>query len=375
VAAADPAKRLKELDRAIAERLDVGQIAEAIVPAAHRLDLLKRARGKDHWLITDARRDLETYQRLAAQPREVQERYAKARQTRARANGLHARGRYAEAVPLLQEILTVHREILGEDHPHTAYSYNILAETLHAQGKYPEAETMHRHALAIQLKALGEDHPHTARSYDNLGVCVDRQGRHVDALQIWSAAAASYEGARLRGAKGLESALTAEWSPLPRFALALASAGQPREAWTRWEQGLARGLVDEVTGRAARPLTAEEHRREADLLGQAQAIDERIGKLVNVRTPTQEQEALLDNLKRQASELRRQMLELEQQFERSYGALAGRPTALELAQKALPPGTTLVGWIDIEPDHWACLLRPSGDPVWVALNGSGKDGG
>ena len=178
----------------------------------------------------------------------------------------------------------------------------------------------------------------------------------------------------MRGAKGLEAALTAGNSPLPSFALALARAGQPRDAWTRWEQGLARGLADEVTGRAARPLTAAEHDREASLLGQAQAIDERIGKLLAIKALSQEQDKLLDDLKRQGSELRRQVLELEQQFESKYGALAGQPATLEAAQKALPEGTALVGWIDQDPYHWACLLRHSGDPIWVRLPGSGKDG-
>jgi hypothetical protein len=28
----------------------------------------------------------------------------------------------------------------------------------------------------------------------------------------------------------------------------------------------------------------------------------------------------------------------------------------------------------IDPEHWACLLRHSGDPVWVRLPGSGTDG-
>ena len=220
--------------------------------------------------------------------------------------------------------------------------------TLRVQGKYAEAEAMFRRTLAIVLKALGEGHPHTADSYANLAWSLDRQGKHDDALRTWSAAAASYEQARLR-AKGLEAALTAGKSPLPFFALALARAGQPREAWTRWEQGLARGLADEVTGRAARPLTVAEHDREARLLGQAQAIDERIGKLLALKALSQEQDKLLDDLKRQGSELRRQVLELEQQFESKYGALAGQPATLEAVQQALPEGTALVGWIDQDP--------------------------
>ena len=94
----------------------------------------------------------------------------KARQADARANQLYARGQYAEAALLFREDLSIRRDILGEDHPDTAHSYNDLAETLRAQGKYAEAEAMHRRALAICLKALGEDHPHTATSYNNLAV-------------------------------------------------------------------------------------------------------------------------------------------------------------------------------------------------------------
>jgi len=539
---ADLAKRVEKLDSAINQRLDAGQIAEAVLPAREKLDLLARTRGKDHWQTGDARRDLETYHRLAGLPREVQDRYVKARQAITRASQLYARGQYAEAALLSQEDLSIRRDILGADHHETAASYNKLAATLRAQGKYTEVEAMHRRALAIYLKALGEDHPNTAQSYNhlaetlraqgksaeaeamhrralaidlkalgeghadtastynnlaatlraqgkyaeaeamhrralaiwlkalgeghprtaisyhnlaatlldqgkyaeaeamqrralaislkvlgedhpdtansynnlaatlhdqgksaeaeamhrralaidlkalgeghprtalsytNLAWSLDRQGKHDDALRTWTSAAASYEQARLQGAKGLDAALTSVASPLPSFALALACAGQPRDAWTRWEQGLARGLADEVIGRAARPLTVEEHDREASLLGHAQAIDERVGKLLAIKALSQEQDKLLDDLNRQGSELRRQMLELEQQFESKYGALAGQPATLEAAQKALPEGTALVGWVDQDPYHWACLLRHSGDPIWVRLTGSGKDG-
>ena len=86
--------------------------------------------------------------------------------------------------------------------------------------------------------------------------------------------------------------------------------------WSTAEFGYLRLGDGYVQGSSIMPQkrnpVALEHARAigSKALGQAQAIDERIGKLVNVRAPTQEQEALLNNLKRQASELRRQMLEL-----------------------------------------------------------------
>ena len=256
---------------------------------------------------------------------------------------LGVRGKYGEAEAMYRRALAIQLKALGEGHPATAMCYaglaatlrprrstarprrctaapwrstsrpwaratpapppatDNLADTLSDRGKYGEAESMHRRALAIVLKALGEGHTHTAMCYNNLAWSLDRQGEHDDALRTWSAAAASYEQARLRGAKGLDAALTAGKSPLPSFAMALARAGQPREAWTRWEQGLARGLIDEVIGRAARPLTDAEHDREAGLLGQAQAIDERIGKLLALKALSQEQDELLEDLRRRGA--------------------------------------------------------------------------
>jgi tetratricopeptide (TPR) repeat protein len=286
---------------------------------------------------------------------------------------LDAQGRPAEAEALHRRALAIRIKALGEGHPDTAFSYNNLALALGAQGKYAEAEAMQRRALAIHLKALGEGHPDTARSYHHLAHSLDSHGKHDEAIPAWHSAAASYEQGRSTGLKGLEAA-SGESSPLPCAAAALARAGQPREAWSNWERGLARGVVDELTRRAVRPLTAAERDREADLLGRSQALDERINRMLAARALTQEQETALDDLRQRASEIRRELLELERQFEDKYGALANRPATLEEAQKALPERTALVGWIDTKTEHWACLLGHSGDPVWVRLAGSGKEG-
>jgi hypothetical protein len=109
-AAADPAaalpKRVAELDSSIQERLEAGHIAQAIAPAQEKVDLLDRTRGKEHWQTGDARRDLETYRRLAFQPREVQDRFVKAERAQAKAREHYKRGEYAEAARLSQETIT-----------------------------------------------------------------------------------------------------------------------------------------------------------------------------------------------------------------------------------------------------------------------------
>ena len=69
---------------------------------AEKLDLLVRLRGKDHWQTGDARRDVETYEQLAAPTRAVQDRFAEARsRVGPRAKELFGQGQYAQAPELI----------------------------------------------------------------------------------------------------------------------------------------------------------------------------------------------------------------------------------------------------------------------------------
>src|SRR5262249_35055976 len=158
-----------------------GRIAEAVPPAREKFDVLERGLGKDHWRTGDARRRLETCQRLAGLPREVQDRYVKSRQATARAIQLYDRGEYGAAELLLQGAPTTRRAILGEGHAGTAQSCHTLAIALRGQGKLAEAEALDRRALAIRRKVLGEGHPDTALSYNNLANALRDQGRHAEA--------------------------------------------------------------------------------------------------------------------------------------------------------------------------------------------------
>src|SRR5262249_51170757 len=138
--------------------------------------------------------------------------------------------------------------------------------------------------------------------------------------------------------------------------------------------GLARAVLDETAGRAARPITPEERAREADLLGQGQAVDERISRLIGQQRLSQEEEKRLEDSRSEASELRRQLLDFQQDMKRKYGPRAGKPAALAEAEAALPDDAALVGWVDTPLGHAACVVRRSGDPAWVTLPGSGTDG-
>jgi CHAT domain-containing protein/tetratricopeptide (TPR) repeat protein len=288
---------------------------------------------------------------------------------------LNAQGKYTAAEPLFRKALAIQLKVRGENHPDTARSYNNLAYNLDAQEKYTEAEPLYRKALAIWLKALGENHPDTARSHNNLAYNLDAQGKLGEAVANWTAAAAISE--RIRGtqsASGLERSLTPLDSPQPALAIALARRGQPRDAWDRWEADLARGLLDELSARQLRPLTTEQRRREAELAGQLQRLDEHIARLASKPRRTQDQDQQLEALRTQQSTVRGQWVEFQNALDRQYPAATGKPSALEVVQQALPRDTALVGWLDIQRRHWVCLVRAAGAPVWVPTPGSGAEG-
>jgi tetratricopeptide (TPR) repeat protein len=292
------------------------------------------------------------------------------------AMNLKDQGKSAEAEPLYRTALVIYLKALGADHPYTAQSYNNLAANLDAQGKSAEAEPLYRTALAINLKALGADHPYTAQSYNNLAFNLDAQGKLAEAVANWAAAAAILELTRgARGASGLERSLN-PLRPLPALAVALARQGQPREAWIRWESDLARGLLDDLSARQLRPLDPDQRRREADLAGRLQRLDELITRLIAKAHRTQDEDRQLDALRRQQSELRGQWVEFQNTLARDYPTSAGKPATLEDIQKALPPDAALVGWLDIAiaKRHWACLVHHDGAPVWVPTPGSGPEG-
>jgi CHAT domain-containing protein/Tfp pilus assembly protein PilF len=93
-------------------------------------------------------------------------------------------GKHAEALPLLWRALGIHLKVQGEQHPDTARSYNNVAVCLDGQGRHGEALPLHQRALDIRVKVLGERHPDTAQSYNGVAYCLDKQGKHAEALPL-----------------------------------------------------------------------------------------------------------------------------------------------------------------------------------------------
>ena len=92
-----------------------------------------------------------------------------------------ARGRFAEAEPLLKESLAIYKSLVGQQHPDVAMSLNNLAELYRVQGRYAEAEPLLKQSLAIHKRVFGQEHPDVATSLNNLAALYFDQGRYAEA--------------------------------------------------------------------------------------------------------------------------------------------------------------------------------------------------
>src|SRR5438876_1191732 len=65
--------------------------------------------------------------------------------------------KYAEAEPLSQRVLKIHEQQLGLEHPDTVLRLKTLAIIYLSQGKCEQAEPLFQQALAIDTKTFGAD--------------------------------------------------------------------------------------------------------------------------------------------------------------------------------------------------------------------------
>ncbi len=297
------------------------------------------------------------------------------------ASSLSARGKAAEAESLFRLALAICQRTLGANENHTVQSYGNLAGCLTAQGKHAEAEVLLRTMLASCRPALGENHPLTAAAYRALARSLATQGRYAEAESMALSAARSYEAARLAVSRSGLGRAEFAWkrSPLPLAAALLARQGRHLDAWTYWESGLARGLFDDLEARRRRPLTGTERRRQEELTGQLDRLENQIESLTAAENSPAAQQARVEELKRDRLECQGRLALFEADLAAKYQGAAGSVHDLEQIQAHLPADSALVGWIDLEPvpaaadprgDHWACVVRQSGEPRWIRIVGT-----
>ncbi len=331
----------------LAHNLDAqGRYAEAQPLFEKALDILRKVLGEEHPYTAL------NYQNLAG--------------------NLNDQGKYAEAQPLYEKALAIRCKVLGEEHPDTASGYNNLAFTLHSQGKNAEAQPLYQKALDLSRKVLGDEHPEIALGYNNLAYNLYAQGKVAEALRALHQARRSYECTRLLAARGLERSIATGYrSPYPLSAAILAQQGRFTEAWDSLEGDLARGLLDQEAQRRTPTLSADDKRQQDQLAQRLAAIRARLLYLVTHSPRPQAEQTELEEL---LSERRR--------LETDLADLAAQLSKREVAdladiRKSLPADAALVAWVDVTTDsfeeHWVCLVRSTGDPVWERLPGTGPD--
>ncbi len=199
------------------------------------------------------------------------------------------------------------------------------------------------------------------------------------------AAAASHETARLQiSLAGLDRAeYAAHGSPLDILAVLEARLGKNVEAFERWEAGLARGLFEDLAARRSRPLAGGEAQRQESLITQIGRLDNQIAVLGRTKALPDAGLRRLDDLRNERLVLQGQLVQFEAELVKRYQVAAGALYGLRQIQWGLAADAALVGWLDIKTypksadpkgDHWACVVRRTGEPAWLRIAGTGADG-
>jgi CHAT domain-containing protein/tetratricopeptide (TPR) repeat protein len=103
----------------------------------------------------------------------------------AEASRLEKAGKYHEAMPIAQKVVSLRKEILGEQHPDYANSLNNLAALYSSTGDYAKAETLYHQAMEIVRKALGEQHPAYGVILHNLAALYCSRGEYGKAEPLF----------------------------------------------------------------------------------------------------------------------------------------------------------------------------------------------
>jgi tetratricopeptide (TPR) repeat protein len=111
-----------------------------------------------------------------------------------KADALEAKGEYAAAAKLSEQLVEQCRRVFGAQHRVTAASMNGLANLYKAMGQYGKAEPLYKRSVEIWVRKLGKDHPNVATSLNNLAGLYYSMGRYGEAeplykrsLEIWEA--------------------------------------------------------------------------------------------------------------------------------------------------------------------------------------------
>ena len=147
---------------------------------------------------------------------------------------------------------------------------------------------------------------------------------------------------------------------------------EPGNAYRSLEFGLARGLLDEQASRRGGALTPDERRQQASISERLGVLQRRVLQLATERQPSEAQQQDLRALVAERSLLDGRLAELA--ITVSQREIADIATI----QRALSADAALVAWLDVTDnsgqlqEHWGCVVRQAGEPIWERLIGTGR---
>jgi serine/threonine protein kinase/Tfp pilus assembly protein PilF len=100
-------------------------------------------------------------------------------------NTYRALGDYDEALPHLNEALTINRDAQGESSAAVAINLGDLGSLQWEKGKYEEAEPLFRQSLRLSRGSRGERDPAVATAMNNLGLLLKSEGKYTEAESLY----------------------------------------------------------------------------------------------------------------------------------------------------------------------------------------------
>ncbi|ANB74935.1 hypothetical protein AYM40_21020 [Paraburkholderia phytofirmans OLGA172] len=120
-------------------------------------------------------------------------RLVEANQLNQQMESLYREGRFQEALPIAQKILTLRESVLGDLNPNVAAAQNSLAILYDELGQYSEAERLYQHALATYEKTTSPQNPSYATALNNLANLYQATGEYAKAEPLYKRALSIYE--------------------------------------------------------------------------------------------------------------------------------------------------------------------------------------
>jgi CHAT domain-containing protein/tetratricopeptide (TPR) repeat protein len=161
---------------------------EAQGPVREIVARCTRVLGDDHFTTADYRREIEILKQLAALPEAGRLEYMKAYTLYDEMNELWKRERYADALRPAEQLMDIHRRLLGPESAYVALAAYQCGQFLYHAGRYAEAEKQLREALRVYRRIVGEGHPVMADVHSYLALDLDGLGRSAEARRWYEAA-------------------------------------------------------------------------------------------------------------------------------------------------------------------------------------------